>query len=427
MLAVGMHTQPGVYAVLLGSGVSTGAGIPTGWGVMKDLVRKVAVANGVNSDSVGLAESDPEVWWATYGDGRALDYSNLLEQLAPTGPARQGMLSPYFEASGDDAAAGRKIPTRAHKAIAELVRRGTVRLVITTNFDRLMEQALEAVGVSPQVIHRADQIPAMTPLAHAPATVLKVHGDYLDQDMRNTAGELTDYPEELVKLLERVFDEYGLVVSGWSADWDRALVMAVEARRTRRYPLYWDQVSSGGTKAQHLLSQHSGVVVAAMTADELFTGALERVEALDKIAAPSLTTAIAIARLKRYLPDPIRRVDLHDLVMDTVHSVADEVATTSIAGGTFDEMFEGHRRRVAPLLPLLMHGVWFDDDGAHSDLWVDALQQLLDARINPNGTYNGTAWKAQHYPALLALWTMGVASVVRGREELLVRLLTEPT
>lgn len=30
MLATGMHAQPGVYALLLGSGVSTGAGIPTG-------------------------------------------------------------------------------------------------------------------------------------------------------------------------------------------------------------------------------------------------------------------------------------------------------------------------------------------------------------------------------------------------------------
>lgn len=42
MLATSMHAQPGVYALLLGSGVSTGAGMPTGWGVVTDLVRKVA-------------------------------------------------------------------------------------------------------------------------------------------------------------------------------------------------------------------------------------------------------------------------------------------------------------------------------------------------------------------------------------------------
>jgi hypothetical protein len=31
MLATSVHAQPGVYALLLGSGVSTGAGILTGW------------------------------------------------------------------------------------------------------------------------------------------------------------------------------------------------------------------------------------------------------------------------------------------------------------------------------------------------------------------------------------------------------------
>jgi NAD-dependent SIR2 family protein deacetylase len=352
MLATGMHAQPGVYAALLGSGVSTGAGIPTGWGVMKDLVRKAAIAKDPkDADSIALAETDPEEWWTQYGDDAPLDYSNLLEQLVPTGPARQGTLSAYFEATDDDVAEGKKVPTPAHEAIAALVRRGTVRVVVTTNFDRLMEQALEAAGVSPQVIHRADQIPAMTPLTHAPATVIKVHGDYHDQDMRNTAGEVTDYPQDLVSLLDQVFDEYGLVISGWSADWDRALVKAVAGLRSRRYPMYWDRVSSSGTNARNLLTQHHGAVVDAMTADALFIGVLERVEALDRLAEPPLTTAIAVSRLKRYLPDPLRRIDLHDLVMDTVERVVDQITSRPLSGGTYGQLYDDHRASVEPLLP----------------------------------------------------------------------------
>ncbi|MEV4263551.1 SIR2 family protein [Kribbella sp. NPDC049584] len=427
MLATGMHAQPGVYAVLLGSGVSTGAGIPTGWGVMTDLVRKAAIARDPDdTEGIALAAAEPEQWWAQFGDGASLDYSNLLEQLAPTGPARQGTLRAYFEASDEEIAEGRKIPTSAHRAIAALVRRGTVRVVITTNFDRLMEQALEVAGVSPQVIHRADQIPAMTPLPHAKATVIKVHGDYHDQDMRNTAGELTDYPDDLVTLLHQVFDEYGLVISGWSADWDRALVKAVEGRRSRRYPLYWDRVSSGGHKARELLAQHSGVVVEAMTADELFTGVLERVEALDRLTEPPLTTAIAVSRLKRYLPDPLRRIDLHDLVMDAVELVVDEIASSPLGEVPFDQVYAAHRTSVQPLLPLLLQGVWFDEGDVHSDLWIDVLQRLLDARVFPQ-QFNPASWSAQHYPALLALSTMGLAAVRRKRERLFVRLLTEPT
>ncbi len=52
------------------------------------------------------------------------------------------------------------------------------------------------------------------------------------------AGEVAD-PEAYDQLLHRFFDEYGLIVSGWSADWDHALVAALERRATRRYPLFW--------------------------------------------------------------------------------------------------------------------------------------------------------------------------------------------
>jgi hypothetical protein len=44
MLATGIHAQPGVYALLLGSGVSRSAGISTGWEIVQHLVQKAAAA-----------------------------------------------------------------------------------------------------------------------------------------------------------------------------------------------------------------------------------------------------------------------------------------------------------------------------------------------------------------------------------------------
>src|SRR3954471_23332258 len=83
MLATGMHSQPGVYALLLGSGISTGAGIPTGWGVVAELVRRAAAA-AAGAEAAERAAADPEAWWAEHGDGQPLGYSNLLAALAPT-------------------------------------------------------------------------------------------------------------------------------------------------------------------------------------------------------------------------------------------------------------------------------------------------------------------------------------------------------
>ena len=46
-LAFAIHENPGVYALLLGSGLSRSAGIPTGWEITLDLIRRVGALKGV--------------------------------------------------------------------------------------------------------------------------------------------------------------------------------------------------------------------------------------------------------------------------------------------------------------------------------------------------------------------------------------------
>src|SRR4051812_46525618 len=130
-LAFNVQSNPGVFAVLLGSGISRSSGIPTGWEVVLDLVRKLAAAEGEN------CEPDPEAWYlARYG--RAPGYAELLDQAAPTPALRQQLLRGYFEPTEEEYAEGRKMPTKAHQAIARLMQQGLIRVAITTNFDRLL-------------------------------------------------------------------------------------------------------------------------------------------------------------------------------------------------------------------------------------------------------------------------------------------------
>jgi hypothetical protein len=49
-LAFSMHANPGVYAVLVGSGVSRAAKIPTGWEITLDLIEKLAALRGEKCD-----------------------------------------------------------------------------------------------------------------------------------------------------------------------------------------------------------------------------------------------------------------------------------------------------------------------------------------------------------------------------------------
>lgn len=425
-----MHAQPGVYAVLLGSGVSTGAGVPTGWGVVKQLILRLAAADTPgDTESLRLAADQPERWWSEHHNGE-LGYSALLSALAATPAARQGLLADFFEPTDEDREQGIKIPSAAHQAIAGLVKQGLVRVIITTNFDRLMEQALDAAGVSPQVISRPEAAKGMAPLAHSPATIIKLHGDYKDLGSRNTPEELENYPEEWNILLRQIFDEYGLVISGWSAEWDIALVDALESSPNRRYPMYWDNRSSRGENAQRLLNARQGQVIQAAGADELFAGLLSSIEAIDRLTHSPLSTAMAIAQLKRYLPDPVRRIDLHDLVMGVVEEVATAVGEQPLSinglnGDKIQAVYEQHLRSTSSLIHLLITGVTHDIDGTHDRLWVDALQRLVDAGTAPISQGMHTLNDARLYPALLALTAMGVTTVRRARDGLFIKLLTQ--
>ena len=121
------------------------------------------------------------------------------------------LLRDYFEPSADDRDEGTKQPTAAHKAIAALAAMGFIRVILTTNFDRLIETALEDAGLKPAVLTTPDQLQGALPLIHTRCCVIKLHGDYLDTRIRNTQAELASYPAEFNRLLgvcatERLWD-----------------------------------------------------------------------------------------------------------------------------------------------------------------------------------------------------------------------------
>lgn len=420
-LATQVQSQPGQFAVLLGSGVSTGAGLPTGWQIVKHLVQTAALAHG-EPEPGPQTDDDIERWWAANGSG-ALGYSGVLEALAPTPAGRHALLEKFFEPAQDPEDS--RGPSEAHRALARLAATGHVRVIITTNFDRLMEKALAEQNIDPQVISRPEAVAGMKPLVHAKVTVLKLHGDYKDLTTLNTPQELGDYPGQWRLVLEEVLRDYGLIIVGWSAIWDTALVHQLEQNPSRRYPMYWDARSSKGAEATQLLRHRDGIVLHASSADSLFTNLEASVAAIARLQEPPITTAIGVARLKKYVLDPIKRIDLHDLILAAVDPVTTAVADVDPSKvGSSDQiddalshLLEASRR----LLTLLAHGSRHGSD-AHPQLWAEVLDRLLAARRRPNGTFNTTADDLQHYPALLALYTMGATAIIAGDEQLFIDL-----
>ena len=78
-ISLALDANKGAYAVLLGSGVSAAAGIPTGWQIVSDLVTKMASLEG--ADVAG----DP-IDWYKQRYGVEPDYSGLLNSIANSPP-----------------------------------------------------------------------------------------------------------------------------------------------------------------------------------------------------------------------------------------------------------------------------------------------------------------------------------------------------
>jgi SIR2-like domain len=366
-----------------------------------------------------------------YGEPR---YDTLLEVLAPSVAARRDLLHHYFEpASDEERSRGVKVPTTAHHAIAELVRDGRVRLILTTNFDRLLEDALTEAGVPPQVIARPDAIAGMAPPQHARATVIKLHGDYLDvESIRNTPAELSAYDPAMRDLLARVLDEYGLIVLGWSGEWDTALVSAIQDCPARRYPTYWaayhGHISPG---ARTLLSGRARHLISIDGADSFCAGLRDNVNALARMADPPPTRAVAIAKLKQNLGAG-RRIDVFDQINVATTQALDRIAarqypvqigsaTNEQAAGELESQLSGYDIDTEVLIALSAT-VTFHGGPDSDDLVLRAARRTAQPpRVF--GSHQPVIADARGYPALRLVTAVGVAAVAAHRERLLIPLL----
>lgn len=423
-LAFSVHENRGVFALLLGSGLSRSAEIPTGWEITLDLVRRVALAQGAEE------QSD---WAKWYRDktGQEPNYSALLEEIASSPDERRAILHRYIEPDEQDQEEGRKVPTKAHQAIAQLVRSGHIRVIVTTNFDRLMENALREQGIEPTVVSSADALAGAEPLTHSRCYILKLHGDYKDARILNTDQELSTYPECYDRLLDRIFDEHGLIICGWSGEWDHALRSAFLRAPNRRYPVYWAARGSLGTGATELAAHRSAKTISITGADEFFRSLQQRVETLEQSQRQNpLSIELLVNSAKRYLAKPEHRIQLDELFSQETERLLTQLDDNQFSpqGQWNQDEFRSQVQRYEALTEPLarMAGVlgrW--GDGSELPLLLDIIRGLYhQAEKTGNGL---TVWLGlRSYPAVLVFMTYGVGLTRSQRWKTLHELLVAP-
>lgn len=418
-LAFSLHANPGAYAVLLGAGVSAPSGILTAWGVVTDLISRVAVL-------VGDDEPDDPAAWYEARFGEEARYENLLEKLAPSQLERQRLLREYFEPADPDGESEERKPTLAHRSIAKLVKAGVLRVLVTLNFDRLLEQAIRDEGIEPTIVASAGDVAGLAPLHTLQCCIVHLHGDYLNpSSMLNTTTELDVYEPEMLELLRRILRDYGLIIAGWSATYDPALVSAIKANYPSRYTMMWVEPGVQSTLAAEFRTLMNGYL-APLDADTAFGRIADSVASLaHRAARHPLTAATAAETAKRELSGRWVAIRLHDTLSEEFDRLR-RVPELNL-GDNPTEAEDGYLAMVgrveeacrvpAALVSTLAY--WGSDDT--DAWWIDELERFSH-QVRASGLVK--LLRMNHIAGSILFYAAGVAAVASKRYPLLQRLLS---
>ena len=230
----------------LGAGTSASAGIPTAMDMIWQFKRSLFVSQS-SRDSSSADLSQPAMRSRIDAHIRTIagmpsagapdEYAVLFEAAYPAETDRRTVL--------DVALTGAK-PSYGHMALATLMRHQLVRLVWTTNFDALIEDACAKAFDTTSALTTID-LESATSAHQSIATErwpieVKLHGDFRFRRLKNTAEELRQQDAHLRRSFVDSCKRYGLVICGYSGRDDSimdALNDAVEHQGAFPNGLFW--------------------------------------------------------------------------------------------------------------------------------------------------------------------------------------------
>lgn len=237
------HRDPR-YALFLGAGASRSSGVPTAerltllWQrrVFLDVTDRSAWSPHFEVEFQKWVKDRYPAWrknWENSYGRHPSDYSTLFSYSFPDADARQGFIEQIT--SGIEPGAG-------YIYLTALAIAGYFHTFVTTNFDDLIHDALFRYGgLKPAVAAFDAQAARIRPESPRPK-IVKLHGDFLYNNIRNTGPELVRLDLNMEQKLERTCEGHGLVVLGYSGQ-DNSVMAPLRTLLHRRdrlnHGLHW--------------------------------------------------------------------------------------------------------------------------------------------------------------------------------------------
>jgi hypothetical protein len=264
-----------------------------------------------------------------------------------------------------------------------------------------------------------------------------LHGDYRDPNSLNTSEELSKYTDAKSEILKRVLDEYGLIVCGWSAEWDVALRDAIYGTVNRRYAMYWAAYGEPTAEAKELIQHRGAQRIDIEGADEFFDSIGRNVEAIKNAKRSNpLSIEVLIERTKKLIPNESSFIELEELILNTSDAAYHEFTseafmsrraeillpamnnnfTEEILDGLADLYFAVCEPTLNVLATLTRYG-----NGEQSNYIEKVLNNWLVSSTNGE---NDGVWR--FLPIVFVIYTCGVVATNERKTSYLSALLTKP-
>jgi hypothetical protein len=252
----------------------------------------------------------------------------------------------------------------------------------------------------------------------------------LDIRFKNTPVELDRFDESLSRLLDRILDEFGLIVCGWSAKWDRGLRSAIERCSSHRFATYWCSRGELEQEATSLAASRNAETIKIPSADSFFQDLDEKVASLEELQRQHPVSAkLAAATLKRLLPNPLNKIRVFDLVSEEATRIHEELGSPRFPMVVDNFEDDDMPRRMHQYESLIESLQWMLIVGSYwgaeeqKPLWSRSLELVADVSTESNGV--APLINLRRYPALVLLYSAGIAAVAASNYESLRAVLIE--
>lgn len=322
------------YVLFCGAGISRDAGIPTGWDILLETLKKIR--NQEESEGKDYSKGEMEKFYEE--NLNDLTYSEVLESLYPSIEEQRAFLKDQFQ----DISFG-----KSHKLIAEWVKEGLIRFIITTNFDSLLEQALDDAGLRGRysVISTGEQVLTSKPWNNVEiCRIYKIHGTIEQGKIRNTRKDLIEIDNDLGKDLLDILERHGVIVLGYAGnDEDKAVMNTLNNRRFKGYTLYWTVHKNYNDKVKQLIEKQDGRFLEITGASDFLEEVLNRVE-IARTGVEQTPKSVSKIRFKNLIIDPPSDVVIKQTINEEKRKVVTYIkeVLNEVNENDYNSLWEGY-------------------------------------------------------------------------------------